>query len=276
MSSPISAGPTVRGSMDHVYIEFDGQQLMVSSDDPEAIEYFRRNYEQMLVPRITHGIGELTVKRAAIGYDVHGSIDVSHPAALDTLFAYLRREVLVFFVRARTDLLWLHAGAVERGGNSVLISGTSGRGKSTLVTELCGRGWKLLSDENAPINMTTNEVIPFPQRPRRRVHPGKELESDELHSIAFEEIPVEPDDIRREPAPVRAIVFPVFHAASEPKLERLSPGDAAMEIIRNSTNFADHKASAVEQAVRMANGIPCYSLAYSDGAAAAAIIDALE
>jgi hypothetical protein len=64
--------------------------------------------------------------------------------------------------------------------------------------------------------------------------------------------------------------------ASEPKLERLSPGDAAMEIIRNSTNFADQKATAVEQAVRMANSISCYSLAYSDGAQAAALIDALE
>jgi hypothetical protein len=262
--------------MNHVYIEFDGQQLVVSSDVAEVIEHFRRNYEQMLATHATNPVGELAVMRAAGGYDVRGSIELTHTGALDTLQPYLRREVLLAFVRARPDLLWIHAGAVERNGGAVLISGTSGRGKSTLSTELCHRGWKLLSDENAPIDMTTGQVIPFPQRPRRRLNPGKELTPDEIQSIRFEEIPVDASDVRREPAPVRAIIFPIFQKSSEARLDRLSPGEGAMEIIRNATNFADHKAIAVEEAVRMANGIPCYTLTYDNGSRAAALIDALD
>ncbi len=62
----------------------------------------------------------------------------------------------------RSHLL-LHAGALERRGQGVLIAGGSGAGKSTLVLELVRRGFKLLSDDVAAIRMSDGVVEPFPR-----------------------------------------------------------------------------------------------------------------
>ena len=262
--------------MIQIFIEFDGQQLVVTTDDPVIAEYFRRNYFRMLVDGVTQSVGELKVLRNTDGYSVKGIIDIEHPAPADFLFPYLRREVLLFFTRARPDLLWLHSGAVRQNGGAVLISGTSGRGKSTLVTELCARGWKLLSDEAAPIRMGRNEVLPFPQMPRRRIYPGRELLEHEVTALEFEEIEIPTSDVSRESAEIRAIVFPTFETQSVATLKRLTPGDGAVETIRNIVNFADLKAVAVAAAAAITRRIPCYSLTYSEGSEAASLIVSLQ
>lgn len=263
-------------TVDQVFIEFDGQQLTVTSDVPDAISYFRRNYSRMIVPRATDGIGELRVLRSESGYVVQGWKEVAYATPIDSLYDDLRRQVLLLFVRARTDLLWLHSGAVEREGRALLVSAPSSRGKSTLVTHLCARGWKLLSDEVAPIIMQTCEVIPFPQMPRRRLYPGRAISTVEFDTFRFEEIEIGAESIRREPVEIGAIVFPSFHVGVASQLTRATTGDAAMEIIRNLMNFVDHKGGAVEQAAIMAGRIPCYELTYSDGSDAATIVDALQ
>jgi hypothetical protein len=257
-----------------LHIEFGGVQLTVASDDAEVLEYFRRNYGMMLVSRVTKSAGELSVFRSETGYDIQATSSIQHPATgLELLFAFLRREILVFFIRARPDLLWLHAGAVERDGSAVLVCGGSGRGKSSIVTRLCDLGWKLLSDENSPIDMRTNEVHPFPQLPRHRVNPGYEVDAGAFGGLEVEEISVDATVVRRAPTPILAIVFPAFRAGTEAVLNRLSSGPAVMEIIRNAQNFSDHKAAAVSHAVEMGKGIGCYGLAYNDAAEAARLID---
>lgn len=258
-----------------LFIDFDRHQLTVTTDDPTVLEYFTRNYFRMLVENATQSIGDLKVLRNAEGLSVEGSIHLEHSGTVESLFPYLRREVLLFFTKARPDLLWLHSGAVRDDRGAILISGTSGRGKSTLVTELCTRGWKLLSDEAAPIRMGTNEVLPFPQMPRRRVYPGRGLSEHEVGSLQFEEIEIPAGDISRDAAEIRAIVFPSFDVHSPATLKRLTAGDGAVETIRNVVNFADLKAIAVAEAAAIARRIPCYSLTYSEGSGAASLLDAL-
>jgi hypothetical protein len=262
-------------SAEQVFIEFDGRQLAITSDDPEAIDYFRRSYTQMLVPGATNSMGTLSVMRTTDGYYVEGAQEMDHKGSLESLFDWLRRDVFLSFVRSRPDLLWLHAGAVEKNEGAIIISGTSGRGKSTLVTRLIERGWKLLSDESAPIRLDVNEVIPFPQTPRRRIFPGRALSQEELGTFKFEEISIPSGVIRRTPVAIRAMVFPQFEMEATPQLERLTPGEAALEMIRNSTNFVDHKAAAVERVAGIATEIPCYRLVYGNGVDAANVLDDL-
>lgn len=258
-----------------LFIDFDRHQLTVTTDDAAVLEYFTRNYFRMLVDEATRGIGDLRILRNIEGLSVDGSIHLEHNGPAETLFPYLRREVLLFFTRARPDLLWLHSGAVRNERGAILISGTSGRGKSTIVTQLCARGWKLLSDEVAPIRIGTNQVLPFPQMPRRRLYPGRALSEHEVGSLQFEEIEIPPGDVSPDGAEIRAIIFPSFEVHAPPKLKRLTPGDGAVETIRNIVNFADLKAIAVAEAAAIARRIPCYALTYSEGSAAASLLDEL-
>ena len=59
--------------------------------------------------------------------------------------------------------LLLHASGVERDGRVVLMTGESGAGKSTLAALLGERGWRLLGDEFALVDLENGAVHPFPR-----------------------------------------------------------------------------------------------------------------
>ncbi|HVD61338.1 MAG TPA: hypothetical protein VNC11_10745 [Gemmatimonadaceae bacterium] len=257
-----------------LYIDFDGQQLVISSDEPRALEYFRRKYAHMLVSGNTQPIGKLSVLRSNGGYVVNGTVELVHDSTIDTLYDYLCHDVFQWFVSTRFDLIWLHAGAVEKNGAGTVIAGHSGHGKSTLVTQLCERGWHLLSDEYAPIMPETNEIFPYPRTPRRRIFPGRELRQMEFGDFKMEDIEIPAEAVRRTPVPLTTMVFPYFKIGEPSQIERLSSGDASMEIVRNTTNFKHHRRLGIEWIVSLVKQIPCYRLTYSAGADAADVLAA--
>lgn len=57
----------------------------------------------------------------------------------------------------------LHAGALARDGDGIVICASSGTGKTTLVLELARRGLALLSDELAPVDPASGAIEPFPR-----------------------------------------------------------------------------------------------------------------
>ena len=52
----------------------------------------------------------------------------------------------------------LHAAVLERGGKAMLLPAPPGSGKSTLAAGLVHRGWRLLSDELALLDMSDGQV----------------------------------------------------------------------------------------------------------------------
>ena len=262
-------------TMDELFIEFDGRQLKVRTDIPGARDLFERIYRPMLVPHLTSSAGRLDLVRNGAGYTVRGleMVDtLEQPVEL--LTNYLTREVLLLFIKARPDLLWIHAAAAEKDGSALLIAGPSGQGKSTLATRLCEIGWRFLSDDTAPVRMDADEVLPFPQAARRRKHPGREFIADEMGNLEKEEVPIPDAAMRLKPAPIRGIVFPLFRHGAAPELSLRSPGDAALDLLRNCTNFPDHKETGVERVASLARAVPMYHLVYGDGQAAARELDA--
>jgi HprK-related kinase A len=59
--------------------------------------------------------------------------------------------------------LLLHAGAVERDGRALLMTGESGAGKSTLSALLGERGWRFMGDEFALLDLDDGRLHPFPR-----------------------------------------------------------------------------------------------------------------
>ena len=62
-----------------------------------------------------------------------------------------------------TGWLVLHAAALERDGRAYLVAGPSGTGKTTLALGLLERGYRLLSDDFAPLHREAGLVYPFPK-----------------------------------------------------------------------------------------------------------------
>src|SRR5437588_5970379 len=95
----------------------------------------------------------------------------------DSLFEILRHvrfSVIQALIGARSDLIWFHAGAATFRGRAMVLPGARGRGKSTLVTGLCARGWAYLSDDIVPVSPSSSYVVSFPVTPTRREFPGQE------------------------------------------------------------------------------------------------------
>jgi hypothetical protein len=255
-----------------LYIQFDEQQLTFRTDVEKVAEFVAMTFRHMLVSESTASAGSLEFFRTSGGYSLKAADVVEFPRLeLAELIPLVKDEVRLQFMRARPDLLWMHAGVVERNG-AILISGMSGQGKSTMTTRLCEYGWRFLSDDVAPVRMSADRVIPFPQAPVRRLHAGREVSREELGTLARETVKLDPETICRDEAEIRGVVFIEYAAGSRATLTRLDMGTAAMEILRNATNFFDHRAAAVERAVQMVSRAPMYRLQYGSSDEAAEVL----
>lgn len=260
-----------------LFIEFDGKQLEVLTDIPAFRDFFERTYRSMLVPELRSSVGRVEVFRKGAGYIIRGleTFEINEERPVDSFHDYLRHQVLFHFIKARPDLLWIHGAAVERDGFALLFVGPSGHGKSTLSTRLCENGWRLLSDDAAPIRMDSNEVLPFTQAPHRRKPSEREMKADELGIFEKEEVAMPSGSLHRDSAAVKAVVFPIFKHGSSAELTRRPPGEAALDLLRNSTNFVDHKESAVDLAARFGREVPMYQLTFGDWQSAARLLETL-
>ena len=59
--------------------------------------------------------------------------------------------------------LLIHAASVERDGLALVMTGASGSGKSTLAAILGERGWRLMGDEFALLDLEDGTIHPFPR-----------------------------------------------------------------------------------------------------------------
>jgi len=264
---------TSEAPMDELYIEFDGQQVTVGTDVPEMRDYLARTYELMLAKRSGSSISRLDLTHAAGGYALRGASEIDHDGEISGLYEFVKHQLLVQFIRERQDLLWLHAAAVERHGKALIVAGPSGQGKSTLSTRLCEKGWSFMSDDIAPVRMSSNDVLPFPQAPFRRIGGGHRVDRTALEALEKESVSIAAESIRRQPAPIAAIVFPLYRPGARPTLVPMASGNAAFELLRSYTNFVDHKESGVARASELAREIPAYELVYSAGLDAAAVLN---
>jgi hypothetical protein len=246
------------------YVEFAGMQVEIRTSIEAVQDMVAAVFEHMLVPASIRSAGTIQAQRSESGYLLKSITDIPFQRdQLDLLLEMVRDEVHFQFMRARPDLLWLHAATVERNGAALLIAGQSGQGKSTLSTKLCERGWRLLSDDISPVSMEEDVVYPFPQMPRRRRFPGAMVDRYKLHTLEREVVVMRAEGLSRLPVTVSAIAYIEFMTDGDATLETLSRGAAALELLRNSVNFGDHRNAAVSRAASLCVGVRAYRLCYN-------------
>ncbi|MFH0907225.1 MAG: hypothetical protein V1929_00480 [bacterium] len=159
-----------------------GRIFRISGNTPEVLDRFALLYRPLEVPDYAGPVDEHIYFRVKSGPDgcvltvagCGGALTASHEDFLQWPSVLFNRILLG---SVRTHLI-LHAGAVSRAGQGLVISGNSGMGKSTLVSHLVRRGFGFLSDEVAPIERGTAYVEPFPLCVGLRPGPGQSLLGD--------------------------------------------------------------------------------------------------
>ena len=149
--------------------------------------------------------------------------------------------------------LIVHAAIVERDDRALLLPAPPGSGKSTLCAALVARGWRLLSDELALIDIDSGRAIPIP-RPISLKNQSIALiggfwPEAKMSAIVPDTLKGSVVHVQPPPANVQAsrsfpklgwIVLPRYEADRPTELVPLSRGVGFMQLVDNAFNYSMH------------------------------------
>ncbi len=249
-----------------------GQAIEIVCDDPAVTSTLRENYEALSCAE---------AKAADLRYRVSAEPSTSRfllrrddgnaqsAADLGELVFQLEKAIIVAIQECRPDLLFLHAAALERDRAAWLFVGESGAGKSTTAWGLLHHGFNYLSDELAPIDLGTLEVIPYPHALclKRRPPPPYLLPAEYLDLGRTIHVPARslPSVSRLAPCPLQAVFFVNQDSrVSDPTLRRVSTAEAAARLYVSTLNALAHEACGIDAALRVASHASCFVLQAGD------------
>ena len=187
-------------------------------------------------------------------------------ADLDDLCFALEKDLTVELQLRRPELLFLHAAAIEWQGFVVLLAAASKSGKSTTAWALLHHGFRFLSDELAPIDLTTMTVLPFPHALclKHEPAPPYALPSDARRHGERIHVPTKalPGPTITAPRPLAAAFLLSYRSdLDQPELRALGAAEASARLYVTALNPLAHANQGLDAVVRIAESVPCFALA---------------
>lgn len=143
--------------------------LTLESDSAELTEIFRRDWEWFEVSSFNGQSSqrELTCQVKLKGNEADAVLYINnqalplagHPHKTSCVYQMILRQLY----QQVSDFFLLHAGVVAKDGQALMVAGSPGAGKSTLILKLLPSGYEFLSDDLCPIHRQTRLVHPFPR-----------------------------------------------------------------------------------------------------------------
>lgn len=248
-------------------------------------------------PRPDDGIPDLTVRlyadrpwrrRVRPAVTIGGDFMIPDAAPLPLAQGLLAAEMgmnLQLALGWRRHLL-LHAACVERDGRALLLTGESGSGKSTLAVLLAARGWRLMGDEFALLDLADGGIHAFPR-----------LVSIKNEAIAVVEAALPagrrgsvltgtpkgtirhfvPDAVAiaamDRPARPALLLFPTFGPAAA--VRDMPASEVFVRLTQASTNYVALAEDGFTALTGLVRGVPARAIDYPDTATALAQVEAL-
>lgn len=166
------------------------------------------------------------------------------------------------------DYLFIHAGAVARDGQALLLPGSMDAGKSTLTAALLKAQFEYLSDEFGVIHLRTASAYPFEKHITLDEEALRLLPevADRLHdrqglSASLPQRYVRPQDLDvtvAEPGPVRWIVFLNADREGPARLAPLTRAEALRNLIAHSFNLEPNTGRGIRLLSRVVTGADTY------------------
>lgn len=182
--------------------------------------------------------------------------------------------------------LLLHAGAAEKDGRAVLMTGMSGSGKSTMAAMLGERGWRYLGDEFVLVDLDSGELHPFP-RPASlkndaigfmRTMAGEDRFGPEMAGTPKGTVrhlrprPYAVEEMTRTVKPA-LLLYPRFGAEIE--LRDVPPGESFARLTQASTNYVALGERGFAALTSLVKNVPSLAFDFPDGESAFCRFDRL-
>ena len=182
--------------------------------------------------------------------------------------------------------LLLHAASVERDGRALILTGESGAGKSTLAALLGERGWRLMGDEFALLDLEDGRLRAFPRAVslkngairviEREVEPdrlGPRLEGTpkgEIRHLRPNARALEAMEIPARPA---LVLFPRFGEAAAAR--PVGQAEIFMRLTQASTNYVALGGPGFDALTGLVSRCPAAAIDYPDAATAIEMVETL-
>ncbi|HEY0043478.1 MAG TPA: HprK-related kinase A [Allosphingosinicella sp.] len=183
--------------------------------------------------------------------------------------------------------LLLHASAVERDGKAVLMTGHSGAGKSTLAALLGEKGWRLMGDEFALVDLDTGRIRAFPRAislknqavylfadsdPARL---GPEMRGTPKGTIRHLKPNAQAIARMDEPARPVLLLFPRFGRDLDPAERPVGAAEVFVRLTQSSTNYVALGERAFDVFARTLLPLPTRAIDYRSGEEGIAMVERL-
>jgi hypothetical protein len=187
-------------------------------------------------------------------------------AADEGEFLFLfEKDLTIQLELMRRDLYFLHAAALGSSGRAFLLVAPSGNGKSTITWALLHHGFRYLSDELAPLNLTKLEVQPYPHAICLKEKPPApyDLPDQAVRTVSTVHVPIPqlPGGAIYNPMTVTAVFFLEYRSGRNPPIvRRVSRAESAARLFANALNPLAHAEDGLAGAVAIAQRVPSFQL----------------
>ncbi len=180
------------------------------------------------------------------------------------LFVF-EKDLAIELQKLRRDLFFVHAAVLEYRERAIIFPASSGSGKSTFAWGMLHHGFRYLSDELAPIDMETMQVLAYPHALCLKREPPEpyRLPPEIIRTSRGLHVPV--DQFAQPPGPVAVPLREIFFlkyqpTALNPEITRVGTSTAAIHLFSNALNALAHSGSGLDAAIQIAGGVECYKL----------------
>jgi hypothetical protein len=232
------------------------------------------NFGAMQTPGAVAGINSLLSYNVdSEGTDLfcirHSEKAIINNADVYDLIYFLEKHITVELQKIRKDLLFIHAAALEYNGKAGIIVAPSGSGKSTTSWALLHHGFRYLSDELSPIDLSTMSVFSYPHALCLKSDPPESypLPNNVIRTAATIHVPVDflPAKICEVPVCLAAIFFLKYDPdLSEPTIQQISAAEASARLYSNALNPLAHPEGGIDAGIAVARKCARFNVASAD------------
>ena len=219
---------------------------------------------------------------------IHGDYILPDAAPLSLAHGLLAAEMGMNLQMAlgQKHYLLLHAATVEKDGRALIMTGESGAGKSTLAALLGERGWRLMGDEFALLDLERGRLHAFPRAislkngairvMEKEVEPerfGPLLEGTpkgEIRHMKPNAKALQAMDASAAPA---LILFPRF--GQQPTMRPVGQAEVFMRLTQASTNYVALGRRGFDSLTGLVESHPAIAVDYPDTDSAIAQVEML-
>ncbi|VAW80811.1 hypothetical protein MNBD_GAMMA13-1936 [hydrothermal vent metagenome] len=272
------------------YYRILDQMVEIRYSDKALLEAAGVALDSLLIDIATPCQHHFTVARTNNGFVIlFGDRMVEHCQTLDELAPLVLAQVVSSVYLDTPCLLALHAAAVGKQGQMIVMPAESGSGKSTLTAAMAASGFDYYTDELVLVAHDTHRLLTaavgigikpgswavlnkyYPDLMQYPVHPRPDGKQ-----VRYFAAPITRQTLPEDKNYMRALVFPVYTPGQSADLSPVSTADAICRLTAAGYDIEGGLSrEAVEELIDWTGDQECYQLLFDDLKEAVTIADGL-